>query len=272
MFVHIVGEKDARGRHYKLKICDCPDRLPPRFGLHVLPDSDASRDDTVCMKTHVQNCTRTADCKDLTLDVFLVSRQVYQETVLRPFQQTVFSQMTDGPYRYYGLPAFLVCLVAAQAKAITQMQMVCLGSWFQTKDTIEQLKGLKRLDLLIAPWELDNDDHDFMKTLKEFADQYGIKALARCGLRSARLAVEITVASEADAQISRRVEAGSSSIMQWLHDMEAYLLEAPVTFDDMLKQIRSGEFESSSASLRAKRRKVMGDDVLDKVDQILGGI
>jgi hypothetical protein len=224
------------------------------------------------MKLHVQTCTRTADRKDFNLDVLHISRQVYQETVLRPFRQTVFSQMTYGRYLYYGLPGFLVRLVPAQAKAITRMRMVCLGSRFQTQEIIEQLKGLKHLELLIAPRELSKDDQDVIKILRDFANQYGTKALARSGLHSVRLALEITVASDADAKVSRRVKADSASIMQWLHDMEAYLLEPPGTISDMIKLAESGEFASDPTSRRAKRRKIMGDDDLDKVDQILGRI
>jgi hypothetical protein len=241
MVVHIVGEEDALERHYKLKICDCPDSLP-RFGLHTLPTSGLSRNDPVCMKTHVQNCTRTASRKDFHLNVLHVSRQVYQETVLRPFRQTVFSQMTYIRYRYLGLPALLVCLVPAQAKAITHMRMVCLGSWFQTQDTIQQLKGLKHLHLLIAPWELNNDYQDFMKILSGYEDQYGVVALSGSGLHSFRLAVEICVESDADAEVSRRVEAGSASVMQWLYNMEEWMLGR------RLSLMHPDESESSDAS------------------------
>jgi hypothetical protein len=265
--VHIVGggDEDEWPRRYKLKICNCPEgdnHLPPRFDLHVLPSSTTAQTDPFCMKTHVQNCTRTAGRREFALDVLLVSRQIYQETVLRPFRQTTFSQMTHGPTRFHGLPAFLCDLAPAQAQAITRMRMVSLGLYFQTQDTIQQLKGLQHLDLLIVPWALDDDGHDFMRILHEFADQYGIRALCRSGLHTVRLAAEINVESDAAvSEISQRVAAGARTVLQWLHDMEVYLLRPNVDIPTIVKMLNSDEreFHALLASRDTELDNILGD-------------
>lgn len=154
--VHIVGgrdDEDGWERRYKLTICNCTegiDHLPPRFGIHTLPSCTTAQTDPFCMKTHVQNCARRADRHDFSLDFLLVSRQIYQETVLRPFRQTTYSGMSVGPSSFHGLPAFLCDLVFAQAQAITHLRMVTIGG-FHTQTTIKQLKGLQHLDLLVIP-------------------------------------------------------------------------------------------------------------------------
>lgn len=262
--VHIVSgrdDQDERERRYKLTICTCPegiDHLPPRFGIHTLPSSSTAQTDAFCMKTHTQNCTGAAGRREFALDVLLVSRQIYQETVLRPFEQTTFSEMTEGPSSFHGLPAFLCDLVPAQAQAISHMRMVSIGG-FHTQATIKQLKGLQHLDLLVVPWALDDDDYDHMRILHTFADQASIRVIRR--LRSVRIAVEISVDSGAAVRkILRHVQAGSQAILQWLHDMEVYLLRPDVDFPVVIKMLDSDKdaFREYLAALDEQRDKVMG--------------
>lgn len=79
----------------------------------------------------------------------------------------------------------------------------------------------------MVPWALDDDDYDIMRILHEFTEQFGIQALSGPALHLVRIAVEISVNSDAAVgKITRNVEAGSQAVLQWIHDMEAYLLRS----------------------------------------------
>ena len=141
------------------------------------------------------------------------------------------------------------------------MRMARLGN-FHTQATIKQLKGLQHLDLLVVPWTLDNDDYDIIRILHEFANQPSIRALRGPALSSVRIAVEASVDSDAAVRkISRHVQANSQAVLQWLHDMEEYLLRPDVDFTTVVKMLKSdkGEFGELLTALDEEQVRISGD-------------
>lgn len=124
------------------------------------------------MEFHTKNCTRPLNRQESALDVLHVCRQVYQETVLRPFRQTIFTQVKGYKPYYNSLPGFLDALVPAQAKAISHVEIVCCGSNFQTATAIRQLKGLKHLELLVK-----SDAWHAESAMAYLPKEYGIEVL-----------------------------------------------------------------------------------------------
>lgn len=61
-------------------------------------------------------------------------------------------------------------------------------------------------------------------------------------------------------KILRHVQAGSQAILQWLHDMEVYLLRPDVDFPVVIKMLDSDKdaFREYLAALDEQRDKVMG--------------
>lgn len=118
---------------------------------------------------------------------------------------------------------------------------------------MKQLKGMKCLDLLIAPHPFDSD-RTIMQILRDF--QMGLRVLDGSRLQSARLAIEITVNSDAAtaSKISKRLEAGSDTILQWLHDMEAYRLRPDGDSSAMVKMLNlyQDEWEAALVSHEAQ--------------------
>lgn len=101
-----------------------------------------------------------------------------------------------------------------------------------------------------------------MRMLHEFANHLSVRALCRSALHSVRIAVEVNVASDAAVRkISRQVQASSRTVLQWLHDMEAYLLKPGVDIPTMIKMLDSdnGEFREYLTATEEQLDRITGD-------------
>jgi hypothetical protein len=171
------------------------------------------------METHKQNCTRTASHHDLSLDVLLVSRQLYQEMALQPFRQTLFSRLDQ---RHDILPAFLGSLVPAQAKAITRMRQIRAAGYVVFSPP--QLRGLKHLDILILHC-IRHKHTSYDERIPEVRLRpREISAIKKLGLQSIRLGVEIRGWHESAEEDHQLVRASSDSMFQTLKDLQILLL------------------------------------------------
>lgn len=133
---------------YKISTCSSQEQhtqLSPRIRGY---ERDSSWPVTV-YKTICQGCapvlTREASAhKTLSLPALQVSRQIYHEAVLKPFQQACFVFGCDEYIAPgHGIQAFLNALVPAHARTITHVRVPPFGPGY----LLPMMTGLKHLDI-----------------------------------------------------------------------------------------------------------------------------
>lgn len=123
-----------------------------------------------------------------SLSLLQVSRQIYHEAALKPFQQTLFTfDFDDSQTREasYGLPAFMNALVPAQVKAITRLRLLSTGPACISYAKLSRLEGLKHLEIQL---NLSFAHFDYTsRQLRHFVAEPVVVSLVKLNLKSSRV-------------------------------------------------------------------------------------
>jgi hypothetical protein len=155
--IHVTcGSGRARSLGYRLSVCRCPEAnstFTSRFSLSTCRKGDGTPTYSrlpLCMEAH-RDCIsakREPLRKHLRLGLLQTCRQVYHEAVLKPLAVNTFHTCCDCSY-FPGqeLQCLLNSLVLSQVRAIKHLRLVCGRAIFLRHTTVQQLKGLERLDI-----------------------------------------------------------------------------------------------------------------------------
>ena len=248
-------EWDETPRHYRLLRCNHPREhveTPPRYVEWV----------NVPQRKRIPGCTIRNDNNgkplcgaDINLDLLLVSRQIYQEAVLKPFSEIPFYYIvhwTDKPRP--GLKGLIDDLAPPQLRAFKRMRIVLEHVYFggnndisrtvgfgclPDKKAVRKMTGLKDLEIVLNPQIWDEEEaHNYVKHLdKHFVPDYNtyycssmawLQALPELRLNSLRVTVEAEFGEMGRSETSRRFPTFASkgqidTIKNWLRQTELNL-------------------------------------------------
>lgn len=174
-------------------------------------------------------------------------RQLYHEAVLKPFSQISFATLARCPEFYSGVQRFVDALIPAQARAIARLRMTLhngpahpqdpkqnmLIGPIPSKTTLAKLKGLKDLEIVLAPIieeEREADASLFVFGLeKAFASHSGMQSLVKLRLRSLR----VTMEAEFDYSVPMFGQRGGTDALEaWLRETKTRLHFGSALSDD----------------------------------------
>lgn len=165
-------------------------------------------------------------------------RQLYHEAALMPFSKVSFATLARCPEFYSGVQRFVDALIPAQARAIARLRMtihngpahpqdpnqnLVIGP-IPSKTTLSKLKGLKDLEIILAPVievEREADASLFISGLeKVFALTPAMQSLVKLRLRSLR----VTMHAEFDYSVPMFGQRGGRDALEaWLRETEMRL-------------------------------------------------
>lgn len=206
-------ELRSRRIGYEISMCTCEHdhtQLSPR----VRGYDHGTEPDRVCTDL-CQNCTtsgaqRSSASKGLSLPLLQVSRQIYHEAVLKPFQQAFFILNCDEIPMYpasYGLPAFMNALAHAQVKAITRLRLLSASSVCICYAKLPRLQGLKHLKLQLDFKFIFADSDSVIHELGKFAHDSDMRSLVKLHLNSVRIEIGLDGPNSCDrawAELTRK--------------------------------------------------------------------
>ena len=200
----IDGNRIAR--QYSLLVCEntCEHvEIPRRYTEHYYhPKNARARGCTI-----FSNATTPVTPLNISLGLLQTSRQIYHEAVLKPFSETSFHYQAFTNEKVCGLQKFTEALAPPQAKAIARLRLIFRHTYWakddQTppslrfgvipgKSTILRLKGLKDLQIVLAPRIVEKKAaRRYLALLSQsLPNSPGIIALSDLRLRSLRVTVE----------------------------------------------------------------------------------
>jgi hypothetical protein len=204
--IHIRSNEDGSiwsERHYRLSLCQIVQQhreTPRRYVEHHNgPDRETVPG---CTVDQVQR--KVVDPLDIGLSLLSVSRQIYHETVLKPFTQISFSNRSYLPQKTSAVQEFVYALVPAQAKAVSRLRIVLsiaynidlalIISALPSRAAMGRLRGLSDLEIVLAP-HFDGDFQTKAETLLQglylaFVNAPGMQLLQESRLKSLRLTME----------------------------------------------------------------------------------
>jgi len=186
---YLHTEQKSKRVGYEISKCTCEydhTRLSPRVRAY---EHDAWIERTctdVCQSCTSSDAQRTT-ALDFSLPLLQVSRQIYHEAALKPFQQASFVfDFNDRQSKEaaYGFPAFMNALIPAQVKAITHLRLLSANSACIEHAKLPRLEGLKHLDIQLNVPFADSDSTS--RVLEDFAANPIVGSLVKLNLRSSR--------------------------------------------------------------------------------------
>lgn len=145
-----------------------------------------------CQSRTSSDAQRSSASEGLSLPLLQVSRQIYHEAVLKPFQQALFILNCGEIPMYpasYGLPAFMNALAPAQVKAITRLRLLPASSACIYDAKLPRLQGLKHLELQLDFKFRSADSDSIIHQLGEFAHDLDMRSLVKLHLNSVRVEI-----------------------------------------------------------------------------------
>lgn len=229
-------------KEYRLFLCDNPNdhaEVPRRCVEHI--DFDVTIQGFGCTLNDSSKTPVTA--RSIGLELLQASRQIYHEAVLKPFSETRFYYKSRPDGAPCALRKFVDALAPPQAKAITRLRLVMLHSYLwksgnivssllfgaiPCKATVMKLKGLKDLEIVLAPDILKETKAEtyFSDIARDLESLPMMQSLKELRLRTLRIAMEAESADADDGRVkyptfSSKGEIGK--IEMWLRELELRL-------------------------------------------------
>lgn len=188
-YLHVKQRSKRVG--YMISMCDCEydhTQLSPRVREYEHQIYFEKVCTVPCRACEASNAQQTSALEGFSLPLLQVSRQIYHEAALKPFQQALFIfdfQESEAKEAGYGLPAFMNALVPAQVKAITRLRLLSASPRCIGFAKLSRLEGLKHLDRQLD-FSFATTDHVSQK-LEDFAADPIVRSLAKMNLKSSRI-------------------------------------------------------------------------------------
>lgn len=224
--IHILPAYPAIGypKRYELKMCKLQDKCNTKpSGLSILGRSSSETFSFTHYAESHAACGRdealSLSSQIMGLNFLQVCRQVYHEAAPRSFSQCSFSYTlyTHYPDSKPGLRAFLEGLVPTQARAITHLRLDIQDVGFMSQATVEKLRGLERLDIVL---QIFKPDYPIVipDGLVELMNHPGLNSIRRLRLKL------LNVACEATCDDSDLTEADKDDVTSWMDILKSRLL------------------------------------------------
>jgi hypothetical protein len=177
---------------------------------------------------------------DIGLGLLGTCRQLYHEAVLRPFARISFSNLAQLHHRHSGLKRFMDDLIPTQVQAIANLRLTVCTARSEimdreypnlqmgpvlAKSTVGRLKGLKNLEIVLAPDVADERHGDaslFISGLeKAFIQTPGMQSLVQARLRSLRVTMDALFQDVGARETPTFIERGEREMVEaWLRETE----------------------------------------------------
>ena len=229
-------------KEYRLFLCDNPNdhaEVPRRCVEHI--DFDVTIQGFGC--TLNDSSKTLVNPSSISLGLLQASRQIYHEAVMKPFSETRFYCEFRPDGAPCGLRKFVDALAPPQAKAIARLRLVMLHGHIlksgnlhpsllfgaiPSKTTIMKLKGLKDLEIVLAPefFEETKAETYFSDIARDLESLPMMQSLKELRLRTLRITVEAKFTDADDGRVkfptfSSKGEIGK--IETWLRELELRL-------------------------------------------------
>jgi hypothetical protein len=161
--IHIRSVEDEHrgsGRSYKLPLCQTVQQhteTPQRYVEHH--NGSYRQTKPGCTVDQLRNIA--VNPLNIGLGLLCVSRQIYHETVLKPFTHISFSNRSYLSQKTSAVQEFVEVFIPAQAKALSHLRVVLsvaynsdlalILSALPSRATMGKLKGLSDLEIILAP-------------------------------------------------------------------------------------------------------------------------